>query len=534
MKLLDFQRPGVAFLVQNKRAILTDPPGLGKTAQLIRTLQVLAEMGQNPYPALVVCPNSLKSSTWSFELAQWAPEIHVEVIDGSAVKRRKQLERVRTYGAEIPVVAVINYEAVRLHSRLAGYGTISLSDKDREPKELNQIGLRTVICDEAHRLKDPKSAQTRATWAVLHGAEFRYLATGTPIATDIADLWALLHGIEPGWLPAKTKYVDRYAETSVNFFGGIDVHGIKPENKDEFFRIVDPLMRRIPKKAALPQLPAVLPTATRHTPMLPKQKKAYEQMREHMIANLDGLLVAPNPLAQLMRLNQLASSCAELVPVTRRETRERPVYLDEQPVDTDMRPRLLRPVARDQDGNVITEKYTVEYPDFDVRLTAPSPKVDDLVDLLEELGDEPLVVAAVSRQLIELAAERLERLNIPHGLVTGAQSGYERGQAVERFQNGRHRVILLTLGAGAEGLTLTRASRMCFMQTSYSEIQNAQARDRIHRIGSERHDSIQIIEQITPGTVEEVRREIVEAKALRMEEVVRDQATLLRLLGKTL
>lgn len=530
MKLLDFQRPGVAFLVRNKRAILADPPGLGKTAQLIRTLQVLAEMGQNPYPALVVCPNSLKSSTWSFELTKWAPEIHVEIIDGSAVNRRKQLERVRTYGAETPVVAVINWEGVRLHSRLAGYGTIALSDKDREPKELNQIGLRTVICDEAHRLKDPKSAQTRATWAVLHGAEYRYLATGTPIDKNIVQLWALLHGIEPDWTPSKIKYTDRYADASVNFFGGLDVHGIKPDTKAEFFRIVDPLMRRIPKEAALPQLPPRLPDQIRHTPMLPKQKKAYEQMREHMIANIDGLLVAPNPLAQVMRLNQLASSCAELVPVTRREWRTRPVYTGT--THTGENGRVIREIERDGNGDAVMEKYLVEYPDFDVRLTAPSPKVDDLVDLLEELGDEPLVVGAESRQLIELAAERLERLNIPHGLVTGAQSGYERGQAVERFQNGKLRVILLTLGAGAEGLTLTRASRALAMQDSYSSIRNQQFVDRIYRIGSEHHDSVQTIRQITPGTVEETKQDILSTKAMRAEELVRDRSTLLQLLGE--
>lgn len=527
MKLLDFQRPGVAFLARNRRAILADPPGLGKTAQLIRTLQVLAEMGENPFPALVVCPNSLKSSTWSFELATWAPELTVQVIDGSATQRRKQL-------AHPADVYVINYEAVRLHSRLSGYGTIALSEKDKTPKELNQLGLRTVICDEAHRLKDPKSAQTRATWAVLHRAEFRYLATGTPIASDIGDLWALLHGIEPGWLPAKTKYIERYADTSTNFFGGLDVHGIKPTTHDEFFKIVDPLLRRIPKEAALPQLPAKLPTAIRHTPMTPKQKKAYEQMREHLLANLDNLLlVAPNPLAQLMRLNQLASSCAELTPVTRREWRERRIYLNEVDDVFDLTDDELRKAIKHSDkGDYITEKYQVEYDDFDVNLTAPSPKVDDMVDLLEELGGEPLVVAAVSRQLIELAADELTKLDIPHGLVTGAQTGYERGQAIEKFQNGKHRVILLTLGAGAEGLTLTRASRMLFMQDSYSAIQNQQAEDRIYRIGSERHDSIQIIKQITPGTVEETKQDILTAKALRMEEVVRDRSTLLQLLGE--
>lgn len=476
MKLLGYQRPGVAFLVKNRRALLTDPPGLGKTAQMIRTLQVLAELGENPFPALVVCPNSLKLSTWAEEASTWAPEISVQVVDGNAVQRRKQLQS----GADL---LVINWEAVRLHSKLAPYGTIAMTDKDKEPKELNELGLRTVIGDEAHKMQDPKAAQTRAMWAVLHEAEFRYLMTGTPIGNHVGNLWPLLHGIEPRWFPARTRYLDYFADTSLNYFGGLEVHGINPVHRDEFFKIVDPLMRRIPKEAALPQLPPRLPVQIRHTPMSPKQRKAYNEMRDTMIAQLEDILVAPNPLSQLTRLSQFAAASAEL------------------------------------DENL------------DVHLTAPSAKVDDLVDLLEEMGDEPLVVAAVSRQLIELAADKLTKLKITHGLVTGAQSIFERQEAVRRFQEGHLRVILLTLGAGAEGITLTRASAMLFMQTSYSEIQNTQARDRIYRIGSERHDCIRIIEQITPDTVEERRQEIVATKQMRMEEVVRDRDTLLKLLG---
>lgn len=478
MKLLSFQRPGVAFLVKNRRAILADPMGTGKTVQLIRTLQVLAEMGQNPFPALVVCPNSTKLSTWSETLSTWASEIKHQVVDGTVTQRRKQLAS----GAD---VFIIHWEAVRLHSRLAGYGTIALTEKEKTPKELNELGLRTVICDEAHKGKDPKAAQTRAVWALLHEAEFRYLASGTPIAQNIGDLWALLHGIEPQWFPAKTKYLDYFADTSLNHFGGIDVHGINPVHRDEFFKVVDPLMRRIPKEAALPFLPPKLPVQIRHTPMSPKQKKAYDEMRDTMVAQLNDLLVAPNPLSQLIRLSQFAAASAEI---------------------TD---------------------------DGDVRLSGPSAKVDDLVDLLEEMGDEPLVVAAVSRQLIELAAEKLTKLKISHGLVTGAQSVFERQEAVTRFQAGHLRVILLTLGAGAEGITLTRASRLLFMQTSYSAIQNLQAEDRIHRIGSEIHDSVQIVKQITPGTIEENREEILATKGMRMEEVVRDRETLLKLLGVT-
>jgi SNF2 family DNA or RNA helicase len=260
MKLLGFQRSGVAFLVKSRRALLADPPGTGKTAQLIRTLQVLQEMGENPFPALVVCPNSLKLSTWSRELSTWAPEIHAQVVDGNAAQRRKQLAS----GAQ---VYILNWEAVRLHSRLAGYGTIALTDKEKAPKELNQLGLRTVICDEAHKAKDPTAAQTRAVWAVLHEAEFRFLASGTPVSQNVGDLWSLGHGLEETWFPAKTKYLDYFADTSINTFGGLDVHGIRPDHRDEFFKIVDPLMRRIPKEAALPHLPPVLPVQIRHTVM---------------------------------------------------------------------------------------------------------------------------------------------------------------------------------------------------------------------------------------------------------------------------
>lgn len=477
MKLLGFQRAGVAFLVKSRRALLADPPGTGKTAQLLRTLQVLQEMGEDPFPALVVCPNSLKLSTWSREASTWAPEITTQVVDGTATQRRKQL-------ASGAMLMIINWEAVRLHSRLAGYGTIELTDKEKEPKELNQLGLRTVILDEAHKAKDPAAAQTRAVWAVLEDAEFRYLATGTPVAQNIGDFWALGRGIEHTWFPAKTKYLDYFAETSLNAFGGFEVHGLKPDHQDEFFRIIDPLMRRIPKEAALPQLPPVLPVQIRHTVMGAKQKKAYDEMERDMIARLNDLLVAPNPLSQLIRLNQFASAHAEV----------------------------------NEEGQM--------------RLTSPSSKVDDLVDLLDEMGpDEPLVVAAVSRQLIELAAAKLEKLKISFGLITGAQSQYERDQAVQRFQNGHIRVVMLTLGAGAEGITLTRSRTMLFLQESYSEIQNAQARDRVHRIGSERHDAIRIIKQITPGTIEERREELLATKKMRMEEVVRDRDTLAKLLG---
>lgn len=479
LKLKPFQRTDVEFLTVCGQAGLFNQPGTGKTAVTIRTLQVLQRMGLDALPALIICPNSLKNTVWAEELRRWAPELSVSVVAGPALTRRRQIQ----LGAD---VTIINYEALRLHTREAGYATIRLTDKQKQPKELNERGFRTVVCDEAHRLRHPDTQLTRSAWAVLHDAEFRFLLTGTPVNDHCGDLWGLLHGILPDWHPRYTRYLSRYALTGYNWFGGMEVLGLKPENAEEFRAIAEPVYRRVLKTAVLPQLPAKLPPQVRETPMTPKQAKAYVAMERNLLAVLDDgeLIAAPSALAQMTRLLQFASASAEV----------------------------------DADG--------------EVRLKDPSGKVDDLMDLLDEMEeDEPLVVAAVSRQLIELAAKRLAEKKIRHGLVTGAVSPAERAKSVQDFQDGRSRVILLTLGAGAEGLTLTRANTMLFMQRSWSPLQNEQAEDRIHRIGSEIHESVRIIHQVTPGTVEARVRELLDAKEWRIEEVVRDADSLRKMLG---
>ncbi len=492
LKLKPFQRAAVAFLVSTGTAVLADPMGTGKTTITIRALQVMDYLAWNPFPVVVGCPNSLKNTVWARELAAWAPRLTVTVVEGSVGQRRKQL-------AAPADVYVINWDSLRLHSRLAPFGNTSLTEAQKTPKELNELSPRTVILDEAHRLRNvgtkverredgskrylPQSQQTLAAWAVMHQAEFRFALTGTPVNEHVGDLWGLMHAVLPTWYPAKSRYLDRYAETSFGMWGGLEILGVNPRTDPERRAILEPTFRRIPKEVSLPQLPPKLPLAFRETPMTPKQALAYRQMEAGMIARLNELLIAVNPLVQFSRLLQFAAAHAEV-----------------------------------DENN-------------EVHLTAPSAKVDDLVEFLDELGDEPLVVAAPSRQLIELAAARLEKEKISHGLVTGAYSPAERARAVARFQDGQLRVILLTHGAGAEGITLTRARTLLFMQRSWSPLENDQVDDRIHRIGSERHAYVRYVEQVTPGTVEERKREVLRGKEDRIEEVMRDHDTVLRLLG---
>ena len=495
--LFPHQRAGVAFLATAKRALLADEPGLGKTAQAIRALKKLQENGEEPFPALIVCPNTLKKN-WKREFARWWPDVKVEVIKGSANQRRKIFE-------EPADVYVINWESLRSHSRLAPYGSVALArcttcgghdEKVTENRcevhlrELNMITFNSVVADEIHRSKEPKSKQSRALWAATGDAPIRFALTGTPIANNVLDLWSILHWLAPEEWPSKTRWIDRMIDTMMNAFGGMMVLGVKPHMQPEFDATLNPRMRRMLKSVVLPWLPEMM-FERRDIEMSTKQAKAYKQMRDLMIAELEGgdVVTAPSPLTQTTRLLQFASSYAEM-------------NVDETTGESK------------------------------ARLTEPSCKVDALMDDIKngDFGDDSVAVCAVSRQLIELLSAALTKEKIQHGLITGAQTEDERQQAVDDFQAGKIKWILFTAQAGGVGITLTAARRLIMLQRPWSLVDHKQALDRVHRIGSEIHDSIIVTDYVTEGTVEERVLQVLETKADNFEAIVRDKAQLLALL----
>jgi len=267
--LFPHQRAGVAFLAASKRALLADEPGLGKTAQAIRALKRLKEQGEDVFPALIVCPNTLKKN-WEREFQKWWPEVTTQVIKGTASQRKKQFDIAVESNLD---VMVINWESLRSHSRLAPYGSVALTrcapcgghDESVSEtrcevhlRELNNIKFKSVVADEIHRSKDPKSKQTRALWSATGDAEIRFAMTGTPIAKDVVDLWPILHWLSPKDWPSKTKWIERMIDTMLNAFGGMLVIGVKPHMQEEFYKTINPHMRRMLKAKVLPWLPEIM------------------------------------------------------------------------------------------------------------------------------------------------------------------------------------------------------------------------------------------------------------------------------------
>lgn len=501
-KLYPFQIPGRDFMVAAKYALLGDEMGSGKTLQTLAALRAVSK-SEDAYPALVVCPNSTKRN-WAREIRKWLPEANPVVIDGSAAKRRKQLaEAVDVYNA----VIIINIESVRLHSRLASYGSVRLKKcKECDPtsgdetltpakcethdKELNAFQFRVCVLDEAHRVKDPRALQTRAIWRVFHGetVNYRWALTGTPVANHPGDIWSILHTIDPTGFPRKSAFIDRYALVEFNAFGGMSIVGLKPETRDEFLGLLDARMRRMLKALVLKQLPGKT-RVVRHVEMSAKQAKAYKEVADQYVLTTEAgdKLVMNGNLPAATRLLQLASAMCE-------------VNKGETPDD-------------------ITG--------WKVTLADPSSKIDELMSIIEDNPGKPLAIAAEHKQLIDLAAKRLTAAGIEFGVITGGVSAAQRDETVEAFQSGKLKYILFTYKAGGVGLNMTAADTLVRLQRSWSLVDNMQGEDRVHRIGSEVHEAITIIDIITADTIEETQVEKLYQKMQRLEEIVRDREQLM-------
>lgn len=449
-----------------KRCLLAWDMGAGKSPATVRAVRALAETGQSPYPVLVVATNSMLYK-WVEEWKAWGgtgPAFAIAT--GTAAQRTKAI----TSGADVVVIA---WDNLRRHSRLAPYGSISLTDAERKPGALNAAGFRTIIADEAHRAVDPRAKQTRAWWRLSHDAEFSFALTGTPLVNNAEDTWTIMHGLRPEEFPAKTKFIDRYVVAAINNWGSLEVFGLNPKNQEELFSFLDPYFLRRTLAEVRPEITQPIHDI-RYVDMDAKQGKAYCQMAQHMLAELDGgIVVADNPLVQTGRLEMFAAGTGAL----------------------------------DPEGGVT--------------LTLPSCKVAALLDILDEQPGAPVVVFARHRSLIDLCQEALRRKGTTCMRITGAETSQERAANVAAFQAGEAQVALCTYDAGAESITLTRAARLVMLQRHRSNVKTQQAIGRIVRIG-QTADEVVVTDVRARGSIEDAVAAGVEVKAEYLQEILRD------------
>ena len=481
------QKTGAKCIAETQAFALFDEMGTGKGRTTLAGLSLAFRDGEGDdvFPVLIVAPKSMLITWARDEIPRYFPAAKVNVVAGTPSVIKEALKP----GADF---YVCTYDTARRYSRHMAFPTVSLTEEEKTPKELNALGFKTVVADEAQRIKSPDAKQTRAIWQLGSTATYRLALTGTPIQDTPEDLWAILHFLSPNEYPTKTSYVERFLRVDYNHWGGREVKGLNPMTEIEFRGNAETRFRRVTKAMALPFLPPKI-FETRWVELPPKARKAYESMVKVLVAELeDGdVLEAQSNLDRAGRLVQLANASGSITEET----------------------------VTDAEGRE-TIKAT-----FHMEL--PSPKIEAFLEDVAngDYNGQQVVVFSDSRQLIELLSTEMDRKKILHVAVTGGVTGADRQLAIDAFQRGDAQFMLLTR-AGGEGITLTAASTMVRLVRSWSYIVHTQVEDRVHRIGSERHPAVTYVDYITENTVEEGQIARLHAKKERATEVLRDDELL--------
>lgn len=459
--------------------MLGDDPGTGKTISTALAIAEAYAVGAVSGPTLVVAPAGVLTS-WLDALATWTP--HLDAVRYMGPKRHKLLEDWDAPGTTEgrPLVMVSSYETTA-----------------RDVAKLVQVPWGVLVTDEHHLIKSPNTARSKAARKLAAVAEAYVALSGTPITHHPGDLWAPLYCLEPAAFPSRVRYRDRYLDTVPTDYGE-GVAGFLPHRRGEFDLGLLGVQRRVAKADVLPWLPAKV-YQVREVDMPKDWRRHYKAMEDELVAQLpdsDEPLNAFSVLAQLSFLQALAAGPCEVS------------------VDTTI----------NDDGEEVKH--------YHAHMKPGSWKVAELLDVLEERPTEQVVVFSPSRQLVELAGQALDEANIGHRYVVGGQSSGERDQALEDFQAGRARVILVVTAAGGVGITLTAASCAVFLSRPWSLVEALQAEDRVHRIGSEvHHHYIDIVDIVTTDTVDAaIRRRLVD-KADQLGDVLRDPRVVRDVLG---
>lgn len=460
-RLYDYQQSGASALSFASTA-LCDDMGTGKTIQALRSLPATGRV-------LVVAPNSVKGS-WANETRIWTDRTPY-VLGGGVTPKNKRIA-LDEIAADESALVIVNYESLASLSALKPFGSAQVTKKQAERKPLNDYTWTVMIADEAHKLKDPTSQQTRAANYLRQQTIKAHALTGTPIVNDADDLWSIMHFVAPAEWPSRSRYRELYCYCTPGWHGGIENHGVRPEMLPYLDLLLQPRMLRRTKDEVLPFLPEKQHT-TITLPLTKEQRKMYREMEKQGVAFTDegGILVGADPLTKLQRMREVASA----VPIT-------------------------------------NDDYGI------VALDRPSNKLDWILDAMQSL--DCLVIYAESAKLIKFLARSLRDEGYRVGEIHEAIVPEQRTDWVADFQAGDLDIMCITTGAGAEGITLTRASTLVFAQRSWSNVANRQSEDRIHRIGQDRGTNIITLE--SEDTVDEHVTRVAADKEVNMQKIVRD------------
>lgn len=448
-----YQRSAVAFFQEHPRSILADEMGTGKTFQALAT---------------VAEARARYDTGQGSPLSEGERDHPVLVVCPNAMRGTWHEEIRQWLDSDSVIIDGKNPGARAAQVREdAEYYIVNWEKLRLMPELASAKDYSAIIADEAHRAKNRKAQQTKALWKLK--APIQLALTGTPIMNSPDELWALLRWLRPeqytGFWPFHYSYVDEYSTRY-----GTVMTGVK--NADQLrFELADKLVRRtkrdvlkdLPPKT-VQVIPVELDAPTRklyqevETALLLDVAKWLETQEEYTLEDLEGM--------PLDRLTGLVTHAAARITKLRQITSAYKV-------------RIAEEIIRDNPG-----KPFVTFTWF--------------VNSAHELTDR------LSKGKPKLSVGRIAGDDDPDPVK-------------DAFQNGELDQIVATISKGGTGLTLTRADTAIFVDEDWVPAINAQAEDRLHRIGQK--EAVTILRLRATDTIDTKNV----APANRLKELIASQ-----------
>jgi SWI/SNF-related matrix-associated actin-dependent regulator 1 of chromatin subfamily A len=307
-----------------------------------------------------------------------------------------------------------------------------------------------IVADEAHKTKTAKVKRTKrfraAAKKVRDAGGKAWLLTGTPVLNRPGELWTVLQGVGLGH-----EAFGNYDNFLRMFNGRRGVYGIEwgPLGDEDGYTDDDVFVKC--RDEAVEALASVALGRRKVDVAKELPSKVFQEL---------SIDVAGKGLTAMNAFAKLA---------------------DKQGF------RFVGDSVLDKNGNEVTlAQLTGNKLIFEaissMRAAVASAKIPALLSLVEdyEENEEALVVFSAHRGPVDELGKR-----DGWATITGAQSAEKKTAIVEAFQAGELKGVACT-NAAIEGITLTAASHMIFVDRFWTPGLNNQAQDRIHRIGQDR------------------------------------------------
>ena len=446
--LMPHQRQLVAAAAQGHRTfLLADEPGLGKTAQAL-----MAAQAADAYPLLCVVPNVVKAN-WAHEVSLWTPHRTVTVIHGDG-------EQVDGFAD----IVVVNYEVL-----------------DRHVGWLGDHGFRGMVVDEAHFIKNKSSQRSQHVLELSQRLRARVARpllmalTGTPLINDIEDFRAIWQFL--GWIDDKKPLAE--------------------------------LMNKLEDTGLMPGEPGFYPNARRSV----IEMGIVRRKKIDVAADIPARRVADLPV-------ELEGAEGRSIREAERELARRLVSR----YDAALEARTSGPEVDGIDRDLVRRVAKWEREDmeaakdgenvFSMMRRIGQAKAGLAADYTAQLARSvgKVVFFAKHVDVMDEAQESFARRGISYVSIRGDQSAKARAAAIESFTNDPETsIIVCSLTAAGVGLNLQVASNMVLAELSWTDAEQTQAIDRIHRIGQS--EPVTAWRIIAAQTIDSKIAELIDSKA---------------------